>query len=264
MNDWHVWSPKSHPLNFEPRVLRRISLVTTCMGRADDLKKTLVKNIEDNIDYPNIEFVILNYNSPDSMHDFMTSPEILPLIKAGKIRYLITGQPRYYSFSHSRNVAALNSTGDIFINVDADNFTGQGFAAFINLLAEIQPQKAVFSRGKRRIHGRIGMYMNEFRQLGGYDEELVGYGFDDQSLLLRAIAYGCKLMWWKRISPEEFAKRIVTSRQDVSRYLKDENWRATEWSNKRLTLEKVSRNEFHVNVGRRWGCVDDLVVYGVS
>ena len=41
--------------------LHTISLCTTCMGRADDLQRTLPLNIELNRGYPNLEFVILDY-----------------------------------------------------------------------------------------------------------------------------------------------------------------------------------------------------------
>jgi Glycosyl transferase family 2 len=261
MNSPSVWSPRSQPLSFAPKSLRRVSLVTTCMGRVEYLKRTLVQNILDNLDYPNVEFVVLNYNSPDSMHEFMTSAEIRPFIRDATVRYLILTSRTYYSFAHSRNVAVLRSTGDLFVNVDADNFTGKGFASFINLLADIQPRKAVFAAGKRRIHGRVGMYIDEFKELGGYDESLKGYGFDDQSLLRRALLYGCKLMWWKKISPAEFGHRILTPREEVGIYLENDDWQATERNNRLSARQKLSNREWKANIGVAWGYADSVVQY---
>ena len=41
----------------------KVSICTTCMDRLSDLKQTLPQNIQDNLDYPNVEFVVLDYNS---------------------------------------------------------------------------------------------------------------------------------------------------------------------------------------------------------
>src|SRR5258705_6698654 len=121
--DWKIWSPKRNPIPAQPTTMWRISLCTVCMGRTNDLRQTLIKNIQDNEDYPNVEFVILNYNSSDDMHQFMLSKAITPYYKNGRLKYLITREPKFYHASHSRNIAFRNSSGAIVMNVDADNFT---------------------------------------------------------------------------------------------------------------------------------------------
>ena len=49
----------------------KISFYTTCMGRLKHVKRTLPKNIEENKDYDNCEFVILDYNSPDGLANWI-------------------------------------------------------------------------------------------------------------------------------------------------------------------------------------------------
>jgi hypothetical protein len=258
---WSIWSPRQLPLPEQPHKHLRISLCVTCMGRSHDLKETLIRNIQDNEDYPNLEFVVLNYNSPDDMHEFMTSAAVLPYIQSGTILYLITKGPKFYSGPHSRNLAFRNATGEIVSSVDADNFTGKGFATYLNRLASVCPQKAFFARGKRRIHGRIGMYKNEFEQLGGYDEDLEGYGFDDHSLMIRAMNSGCKLMWWARGSGVEFANRIWTPRDRIAENMANRNWKETEIRNTALTMAKIGRGELVANRNRIWGYAEDLVAF---
>lgn len=256
---WNIWSPKSDPLPEMVQTYTGISFCTVCMGRTEDLKKTLIQNIKDNLDFPNLEFVILNYNSMDDLDVFMTSNLIYPYIKNGKIKYLKTNEPRFYSTSHSRNIAFRNASNSIVINVDADNFTGKGFANHLNKLAYLCPQKALFSKGKYRTHGRIGMYKNEFEMIGGYDEDLEGYGWEDISLLIRTMNANFKMMWWSG-NEIDFSKRIITPKNKVSEYMANRDWEATEIINKRITLDKVNKNQLIVNTNRKWGYVDDLEI----
>lgn len=230
------------------------------MGRAIDLKQTLLQNILDNADYPNIEFVVLNYNSKDDLHDFMTSSIFRGHRKMGLVRYLRTRAPDYFSMSNSRNVAFRNSTGDIVTNVDADNFTGRGFASYLNRLASISSRRVIFAKGKRRIHGRLGLFKDEFEDIGGYDEDLDGYGYEDHSLMLRAMGLGYRLMWWAG-SDVNFMRRIITPKHKVGMNMKNQDWRKTEQMNRELTLAKIGRGELIANLNRPWGVVDDLEVF---
>lgn len=261
-DNWNIWNPSLEPLNQrEPKKYRKISICTTCMNRASDLKKTLVQNIKDNSDYPNIEFVVLNYNSQDNMHKLMQSNDIRYLIKMGKIKYLITKTPKYYSMAHSRNIAFKNATGQIVTNVDADNFTGKGFAAFLNKLAEICPEKAFFAKGKRMMHGRIGMYKTDFLEMGGYDENLSGYGFDDHDLMIRSMTKGFKLMWWAGLTEEDFTRRIKTPRSEVGLNFENQNWKETERLNRSSSLTNISAGKLIANQNKNWGYSPDLFLY---
>jgi hypothetical protein len=248
---WNFWNPETEPLPANPNKIRKISLCTTCMNRTYDLKKTLIKNINDNSDYPNVEFVLLNYNSQDDMEEWVKS-SLMDYIKNGRLVYYKTTDPQFYQMGHSRNVAFKLSTGEIVNNIDADNFTNPGFASVINKLAELQPTMGVFAKGKRMMHGRLGMHKDLFLKVGGYDEDLVGYGFDDHSLLYRAMALGSKLMWWGTVCPMD---RIKTPRKLVTENMepKAKKWRDTEKINKEITFKKLSEKQYTVNQDKHWG-----------
>lgn len=151
--------------------------------------------------------------------------------------------------------------GNIVLNVDADNYTGKGFADYINRLADIAPEKAFFAKGKRMMHGRIGMYKNEFLDIGGYNEDFCGYGFDDHDLMTRAMNSGYKLMWWAGVSPADFTGRIKTPRLKVCENMENKNWHETERNNKLLSVANLASGKLVANIGKNWGHVPDLVLF---
>lgn len=247
--NWKFWDPKTEPLPEEPEKFRKISLCTNCMNRTYDLKKTFIQNIIHNQDYPNVEFVLLNYNSKDDMDEWVKQ-YLMGWIEDGTVVYYKTTEPEFYEMGHSRNVAFKLATGDIVNNVDADNYTNQGFAAVLNRMAEVAPKEAIFAKGKRMMHGRFGMYRDEFLQIGGYDEELTGYGFDDHNVLYRAMALGKKFMWWGHECPMD---RIKTPRSEVGKNMKEKSWKKTERINKDITMKKLESGVRVVNEGHHWG-----------
>src|SRR5688572_31144005 len=108
-----------------------ISFCTTCMGRIHDLAQTLPRNMADNADYPALEFVLLDYHSRDGLEQWVKD-HLMPHIESGRLVYARTVEPEWYEMAHSRNVAFKLASGQIVCNVDADNWTGPGFAAVLN------------------------------------------------------------------------------------------------------------------------------------
>lgn len=249
---WEFWEPSEEPLPTDVSKERKISICTNVMGRTYDLKRTYVKNIVDNLDYPNVEFVLVNYNSKDDMDEWVKR-YLSVYIEDGIVNYYKTTEPEFYEMGHSRNLQSKLAQGDIINNVDADNYCGFGFADAINKLAELRPEKAVFAKGKRMMHGRFGMYKKEFLELGGYDEDLTGYGYDDHHVMNRAMASGYKLMWWTGVPGNNFMRRIKTPRNIVGTNMREKKWKKTETVNKTIALKKLAAKEFISNQNRHWG-----------
>src|SRR6476660_4405577 len=69
----------------------KISLCTTCMGRAHHLKQTLPRNLADSVDWARpeaVEFVVLDYSSPDDLAEWITTdPELRPYLEAGILKF---------------------------------------------------------------------------------------------------------------------------------------------------------------------------------
>jgi len=246
--NWDFWNPNEEPLPESTEKQYKISLCTTCMGRLHDLKSTLIQNMIDNADYSNAEFVILDYNSNDGLGAWVKE-NMMGYIESGRLVYARTEEPQYFEMGHSRNIAFKVASGDIVNNVDADNFTKAGFMTHLNKMANLCPEKAVFSKGKRMLRGRIGFYKNEFLELGGYDEDLTGYGFDDHNVMYRAMALGYKLMWYGG----QYVGRIKTSKNMSVENMKNKKWKQTEDINKDITFKKLENKQFIVNQDRHWG-----------
>lgn len=243
---WDIWSGE-----FTKDVTKqfKISLCTTCMNRLYTLRECLPKNIKDNEDYPNVEFLILDYNSADGLGDWVQK-EMMQHIESGKLTYVRTTEPLFYSMTHSRNVAFKAASGDIVNSVDADNFVMPGFVSYVNKLANECPVKAAFAKGKRFMHGRIGFYKNEFIELlGGYDEDIEDYGHDDHDLLRRSMELGFKLMWYGG----KYCERIQTPRNKKGEFMKNKDWKLTEDRNKEISQKKLEQKLFKANEGKHWG-----------
>jgi len=228
----------------------KISLCTTCMDRLENLQQTLPKNIEDNIDYSNVEFVILDYNSRDDLSGWI-KVNLMKYIEIGILNYFRTVEPEHFDMSHSRNVAFLAASGDVVNNIDADAFCGKGFAAFINKLANEIPRKAVFAKSKQLLRGRMGLFRDEFIELlGGYSEHLKAYGHDDADLLHRAWELGFKMMPFSRHG--DFVGIISHHVKHQEGNYKDPWWK-TEGENRLLSYTNLIAGRFKANEGRIWG-----------
>ena len=88
------------------------------MNRLHHLKETLLKNIEDNISYGKLEFILLDYNSSDGLEEWVKS-KLAKYIDNGILKYHRTSEPKSFHRSHSRNVALKLGSGDILCNLDA-------------------------------------------------------------------------------------------------------------------------------------------------
>lgn len=174
-----------------------ISFCTVSMNRAQHVMQTLPVNIADNKDYPNLEFVLLDYNSSDGLEQYVKE-NFSEHLKSGILKYYRTGNPEYFHRSHSRNLLFKLAEGDIICNVDADNFTGKNFAEYINnmfgknrniFLTTLQKTGTTF---RRDVMGRICVNRNDFYRTGGFDERMASYGFEDYDLANRLEMAGVK------------------------------------------------------------------------
>jgi GT2 family glycosyltransferase len=175
----------------------RISFCTVCMNRTIHLKETLKRNILDNAGYNNMEFVILDYGSRDDLYDWAQSA-LQQEISGGLVVYFRTKDPRFFHMSHSKNMAFRLASGDILCSIDADNFTGPGFAAYINDTFNndpdifLQPPRIGTNKKWWDVQGRICVKREDFYTLKGYDEKVMDYGYEDQDFKCRLEAYGRK------------------------------------------------------------------------
>lgn len=201
----------------------RISFCTTCMNRLHHLKQTLTRNILDNEDYENLEFVLIDYHSSDGLMEYVQS-NLLPYIAKGRLVYYRTTDPQHYNMSHSRNMAFKLATGDIVCNIDADNYTGKSFAHYVNSVFQENTQIFLSTHRNRWVKndalGRICVKREHFMAVGGYDERMKHYGFDDYDFANRLSLLGVKQ---RTIEPLRFLKAIEHSNAERMENVPEKN-----------------------------------------
>lgn len=226
------------------------------MGRLDHVKQTLIKNIRDNEHYPKLEFLLLNYNSNDGLHEWVLS-EMKQFMDNGRLKYYHTHYPISFNASHSKNIAFKFASGEIVYNVDADNFIGVGFATHLNKLANENPHKSIFGNGFRFIEGRIGFFKQEFIELlGGFDESFESYGHEDMDILERAWRLGFKLMWFDK---EYFNGIDHSDALRVANFM-NKDLRDSSFKNRVRSFNNICHKKYQANEFRQWGVVKDLPI----
>lgn len=164
------------------------------MNRAHHVMKTLPQNIADNEDYQNCEFILLDYNSTDGLEQ-QVREHLLPYIQSGKLTYYKTLLPAYFHRGHSLNSVFRLSTGDVVCTVDADNYIGKGFAAYVNSVFNAEEDIYLTVDTERYyadVCGRVCSRRSDFFKIGGYDETMDSWGHDDDDIKNRLNLLGLK------------------------------------------------------------------------
>lgn len=177
---------------YNPNMPPRIAFVSTCRGRLQHLRQTLPKNIWDNVDYPNSIFVVLGYGDPE-LDDYMHTFELA--MDSGQLAYYRMDRTGPFRMAHAKNVAhrcGILEGADILVNIDADNFTGAGFATYVAQQFSQHREERIFlwsrmiqGQFRRGISGRIAVTSNAFLLAGGYDEKFENWGPDDKDFNIR-------------------------------------------------------------------------------
>ncbi len=160
----------------------KISFVITCKGRLDQLMVTLPHNMNMVQDDPDVEFVVLNYDSPDDLDAWA----LLNLKGCPNVVYGHALDEPYYRSPHSKNVASALATGDVLCAIDADNFFGMNYAQHLRDLwgADREGVYAYPSKRPDGTGGRIAINREDFfAVLRGYDEAFDGgWSCDDTDI----------------------------------------------------------------------------------
>ncbi len=186
----------------------KISFCTTCKGRWDHLAQTLKNNINDNVDYPNVEFVVLTYGDMEAYEKLKIN--FPNEIVTGKL--LIANYPGAigFNFPHAKNlvhrIAAehgrfAHEKKHILCSLDADNFTGKGFAQYVADYFEKKPKgflcvdalvnhiSSTFGKASKistvSVGGRMAMRKEDFYKVSGFDENATKSWGPDDTILVR-------------------------------------------------------------------------------
>ena len=176
-----------------------VSFCITCKDRLFHLRETLPRNLAWHQDDPNVEFVIVNYNSGDGLQDWIRSG-YGPALESSRLVHYFNPVPAEFRASHAKNQAFRLARGAILCNLDADNFTGPGFAGYVRqqlhgldfLSGGVIEHNRIVATDVRGVEGRNVLPRELFWALGGFDEHFDSWGYEDSNLSERMMELGLK------------------------------------------------------------------------
>lgn len=230
----------------------KVSLCTTVKNRLHQIKETLPYNLNSN-QHPDVELVILDYWSSDGLEEWMKDNHSLDIEK-GKIKYYKLVNPiDIFILTHAINIAFKAAEGEIVCNVDADNFTGKEFGAYLIDFFN-KPKMIGASNGGYGLSGRKAFWRQDFIEIiGGYDEDLrYGWGFDEWDIQVRSERLGFEIHYFDNLAEGSYIHHNDEERMKNNLLKKGELW-APHRLHKAISLAKIDCGIYKANPYRQWG-----------
>jgi hypothetical protein len=150
--------------------------------------------------------------------------------------------------AHAKNLAHRLALGEIVCNLDADNYATPEFTDQLRRLFAAGDRQIVRGEGLAGYWGRIALTRRWFEELGGYDEEFEGWGYEDTDLIMR----GERLGMLVRSVPASFGKVVAHRDEERFAHMRPEsaNCHAHNAGRSHANLEA---GRLRANAGRTWG-----------
>lgn len=186
----------------------KLSAITTCKGRLDDLKQSIPRLVTN----PDVEVIVVDYDCPDGTADFIR--QNYPAVKVAKVN----DQPGF-NVSAARNIGAGQATGEFLFMTDADMVYKPAFMQQLPQL--LKPGTlALFGQGAvNSARGTCIVPREYFDKVGGYDEMLAGYESEDLDIYMRLDKAGISRV----AMPTQGIERVIEQTRDQQlRYRKED------------------------------------------
>ena len=242
----------------------KISLCTTCHNRAHQLKKTFEANLEVLKSEPDVEWVILNYNSSDDLHAYM----LRQITRAGgRVVYAVETSGRPWHCSVAKNIAHKISSGDVLMNLDCDNWIADAIRAIKTELTATRDVLHLSSGLGDGTFGRIIVRRSLFFQFGGYDENLHPMGYQDSDLLERLKTAGAVI----KVVTCATGITVQNTKEEsiLNCRIASNTWDDFQRMNRQMSINNIVAGRLVANAGAKWGAgrltfFSDLVGPGAS
>ncbi len=230
---------------------KQISFCITCKNRLAQISETLPRNLNDNYcDRRFLEFVLVDFGSTDGLQCWIMD-NFRDSIKEGYLKYIFTDELSNWHMSIAKNTAHLFASGEIVVNLDCDNYTGQSGGKFV---------KKCFAKYKNEIvlHqfsgtwrdgscGRISLRKSTFCRIGGYNESFEPMGHQDIDLLWRLQRDGVQYV---SDPSREYNQAIKNSKEESVKFCSsDLSWEEMAIKNRKASALNVASNQIIANQG---------------
>lgn len=228
-----------------------ISICIPCHGRTYDLRQSMPNLIKAANFSPPVEIVVLDYNSPDDLADYISQAMSVELVGGSMLTYRKYTGRDYYHMAHARNLSVLASSGDWIVASCADLVPAESFFQVVR--DTLREDDYLWIRHPDRFVGVFLCRREEFIAAGGYDERFEFYGKEDKDIIARMERRAgnyttlSSSLWTNIPTPrEEKLKnyRLVLSRREVGR------------RSRMIWMENIENAVLVANEGKEWGMWD--------
>jgi glycosyltransferase involved in cell wall biosynthesis len=175
----------------------KISIVTTCKGRLAYLKETIKSWLD--IDYPNYEIVVVDYDCPDQTSSYIRREEnnLLRQSSCSKISVVEVKDKKYFNLNDARNLGIKASDGELIFMIDSDIKVIRK-KLFKNIARDYKKGAVFFSNLQilnSNIKEAVLYYEKYFKKLARYHSVLPISGMEDSltgtSCFVKSISQDC-------------------------------------------------------------------------
>ena len=249
--------------------LKQLSFCSHIKNRADQLKQTLRKNLDDNADFKNeIQFVLVDLASTDGTCEWVISNFREELEEEYLKLYKVFDFP-YWHASIAKNTSHFLGEAKILVNLDCDNFTGPNGGKMLMDLYEDEEVTAVHQFCQKEWfsgnYGRISMRAHVFNELGGYNESFYHMTYQDKDIIERV-----KKMYpdgFKLKSDSKYNEALANTKEEsIQNIPADIKEKGIEWmhsQNKLLSEDSIKKNKLTANDGS-YGIRSDVKAYNIN
>jgi hypothetical protein len=200
----------------------KISFCILCSDDSALLKQTLLVNIRDNEHYIDFEFIVRDFSATTQLEEWINS-NCAEYIVAGKLFYSRIKEPVFFNYSSAKNTVFRSATGDIVCFMHPGQYTGPGFAEYINeafnfnndMVLITEPEtfhEPTYDHPPGQFIGRLCVARSDFTAVNGFDELMIKFGNEDLDLVNRLQRHG-------------LVKNIITKKEN-GRFIKQPAERA--------------------------------------
>lgn len=168
-----------------------LSFCIPILNRLSDLKKTLKKNLEDNIDHANIiEFIVICFDNDNKCEDWIKT-NFQEELRTNYLRFYKAHNLEEWHFGKAKNQFKKLMQGKIYASLDGDNFTGKNAGIeIINIFRENNYRCLLHQfRGEwgDGTCGRVALSKQDYIDIG-YDESFLPRQWDDLDIILTTLS----------------------------------------------------------------------------
>jgi hypothetical protein len=234
-----------------------ITFCTPAKGRTDFLRRTYRQNIAAAVQalgISNVRFILLDLDSPDDMRQW-AAQDLSEQIRSGLVAFYRARDPYpTYLIPQADNTAMRLAVTPAISNMMADAVLSPAYFRSIAHLLGPEPGRNIVgppARARRGTAGLITLFRSDFDRLGGYDEQLIGWGYQDVDLVARAQAVRLAPRFWQvsTVSCLEHSDHLRTRFSPVA----DERILETNRRNQVLSKQNLLAGRTQANSGRPWG-----------